>query len=126
MLIRIDGRSSQKHWDPDFFVNYLFIIKTMKFMKYILIIFSFIQLVELRNFRSQASRNYRKIHTDPSYNPIPDNHNTGGRNINLNLQSTDKYIPYSRKLSHEHSYKDRTNEMKSLANSRNAAAAFFR
>ncbi len=83
----------------------------MKFMKYILIVFALFEFTQLKHFPSQSTRNYRKGHPDPSYNPLPNKWETGPRN-NLPLQH-----PYEegKNLHHAHSYKDKSTEIQQKA-----------
>jgi hypothetical protein len=88
----------------------------MKFMKFILIIFVLFELAQLREL-SQSPRNYRKRHTDPSNNPIPEKWDTGSKNERPS-QSPRKYAGYVSQSYREHEYKDHSNEMRHKARAR--------
>ncbi len=59
---------------------------------------------------SQATRNYRKVHSDPSYNPLPHSYTTGPRNSFATHYSR-KHMEYNSKLHHAHNYQDTTHVM---------------
>jgi hypothetical protein len=86
-------------------------------MKYVLIILAIFELVQLRSLPSQSTRNYRKGHPDPSYNPLPNSWETGPRN-SLPLQRPDKYHRYNSQLFNAHSYEDKTPTMRQKARAR--------
>lgn len=62
------------------------------------------------NTVSQATRNYRKLHTDPSYNPLPQHWTTGPRD-NFSNTPARRHLAYNAGLHHAHHYHDTTHIM---------------
>jgi hypothetical protein len=63
---------------------------------------------------SQGTRNYRKVHTNPSFNPLPNNWDTAPRHNFSNLGGR-KYHDHVSKLTNSHSYQDSTRVMSERA-----------
>lgn len=59
---------------------------------------------------TQSTRNYRKLHTDPSYNPLPSHHTTGPR-YNFARHIPHKYRAYNSGITNLHTYTDTTKAM---------------
>ena len=81
------------------------------FIRYLLFTLVFLNIIKESLSKlghpSQGTRNYRKHHTDPSFNPLPANYHTGPR-YNFARHTPAKYKPYNARLSHAHHYKDTT------------------
>ena len=87
-------------------------------MKFVLIILALFELAQLETLPSQSTRNYRKRHPDPSFNPLPSSWETGPIN-NLPLQRPDKgYHTYNSQLFNDHKYEDKTSQMRQKARAR--------
>ena len=81
----------------------------MKFTTLLLLtIVVILKLVFSKKQPSQGSRNYRKMHHDLSYNPLPHTFHTAPRS-SFAMHSNDKYKQANLRLVHTHQYKDTTN-----------------
>ncbi len=89
----------------------------MKIMKFVLLILAILQLTLQKAPVSQSTRNYRKTVPNPSFNPLPNNWQTGPRN-SLPLQRPDKYHAYNSKLHNAHKYLDKSAELRQKARAR--------
>jgi hypothetical protein len=105
----------------DYIIIYIifYIIILMKFLifRYLTIAITFLSLISMtlgqyhhgHGYQSQSTRNYRKLQTDPSFNPLPHSYNTGPLN-NYAYNAPDKYRDYNDGLFTEHHYADTTNQ----------------
>ncbi len=91
----------------------------MKFARYLLLPIILLLQVLSKKVRSkydpmfdgvsQSTRNYRKLHTDPSFNPLPQSWTTGPRQNFANPNP--KHVAYYSKLHNTHGYHDTTHVM---------------
>jgi len=90
----------------------------MKFARYLTLLIIFIIQSFTKKIRhnhslsgdSQSTRNYRKLHTDPSYNPLPQSWSSGAIN-SFAQHSPQKYNAYNSQLNNQHSYSHTSNVM---------------
>ena len=89
----------------------------MKIMKFVLLILAILKLALLEAPVSQSTRNYRKTVPNPSFNPLPNNWQTGPKN-NLPLQRPAKYHAYNSKLHNGSTYMDKSAQLRQKARAR--------
>ncbi len=89
----------------------------MKYMKLFVFIIVFLEIVQLKSFPSQSTRNYRKTAPNPSYNPLPRKWETGRRN-SLPYNRPNTSYRYGEQLHNSHTYVDASNQMRQNAQRR--------
>ncbi len=87
----------------------------MKFLKFLIIstvfLMKLISDVMSKNLHpEQSTRNYRHLHTDLSYNPLPSSYSTGDRH-NFAQHAQAKHRVYNSKLANHHTYADTTRSL---------------
>ncbi len=86
----------------------------MKFFNKVLItLFALLNLISIISSKFRK-RNYSKISTDPSYNPLPKNWSTGPRNAFGGGHNYNKYKHYSSRLANYHNYHDTTAQLRHI------------
>ncbi len=84
----------------------------MKFFNSLLLsLFAIFNLINMISSKLRK-RNYRKITSDPSYNPLPKNYESGPVNSFGGGHNLNKYKAYSSKLANYHNYHDTTAQLR--------------
>jgi hypothetical protein len=84
------------------------------FISILVVLFGLFQIITSK-FKKNT-RNYRKIASDPSYNPLPKSWESGSRNAFGGGHNLKKYKNYSSKLNHYHTYQDTTAQLRKVVN----------
>ena len=85
----------------------------MKFFKSLFTLLALFEIISLISSKLRK-RNHRKIPSDPSFNPLPANYQTGPLNAFGGGHNLQKYKAYSSKLVHNHNYHDTSAQLRTV------------